>query len=289
VPLAILGVSPFVFVTCLTFNTLYQFWIHTRAIGKLGLVERVMNTPSHHRIHHAIDPEYIDKNYAGVFITWDKLFGTFVEEGVEPNYGTVKPLASMNSFWANFEGFARLWQMSRATESWKDKLLVWVMPPEWQPEDLGGIVTVPHVDRDARVKYDVMKNRALFRYIGVQFVGAAGLVFGVLWYASELGVLDKAALVSVTFLTLATWGALLERRAWAMPTESARLVLLGLALAWVFRASDLVLYVAAGWACFAAASAYGLVASVREDRARRDDAAARAQADDRDGTLEPAG
>jgi len=269
VPLAVLGVSPLVFVTCLTFNTLYQFWIHTRAIGKLGVVERVMNTPSHHRIHHAIDPDYIDKNYAGVFITWDKVFGTFVEEGVEPNYGTVKPLESMSSFWANFEGFARLVDMSRRTSRLRDKVLVWVMPPEWQPEDLGGIVTVPPVAPD-RTKYDVVQNRALFRYVAVQFIGATALVFGVLWFAEELSVSDKAALVAVTFLTLGTWGALLERRSWGLPIEATRLFFLGLALAWVFRASDLVPYVVVGWALFAGGSAVGLVASVREDRGRTD-------------------
>ncbi len=146
-PAALLGVPPFVFVLCLTLNILYQFWIHTRLVGKLGPLELVFNTPSHHRVHHGIDPEYIDKNYGGVFIVWDRLFKTFVEERAEPSYGTVKPLSSFNPFWANLELFVHLAKMSRRTRRLSDKILVWLKPPEWQPEDLGGVVTVPSVDK----------------------------------------------------------------------------------------------------------------------------------------------
>jgi sterol desaturase/sphingolipid hydroxylase (fatty acid hydroxylase superfamily) len=268
-PLAVLGVPTSVFVMCLTLNTLYQFWIHTRAIDKLGAFERVMNTPSHHRIHHAIDPEYIDKNYAGVFIVWDRLFGTFIEESAEPSYGTVKPLASYNAFWANFEGFARLVHMSRSTSRLADKLLVWVMPPEWQPDDLGGPVVVPPVEA-GRTKYDVPSNRPLFQYVAAQFVGVATLVFGILWYADVLPASDQTALAGVTIVTLATWGALLERRRWGVPLELARLGLLGLALVWVFRASDAVAWVVVGWAALALGSGAALLRALRLGPARVD-------------------
>ena len=87
-PLAVLGFPPVMYLAGVTIDTLYQFWIHTRAIGKLGPVEWVMNTPSHHRVHHGIDPEYVDRNYAGIFIVWDRLFGTYIREEREPVYGT---------------------------------------------------------------------------------------------------------------------------------------------------------------------------------------------------------
>ncbi len=268
-PLAVLGVPTSVFVLCLTINTLYQFWIHTRAIDKLGAFERVMNTPSHHRIHHAIDPAYIDKNYAGVFIVWDRVFGTFVEETAAPHYGTVKPLGSFNAFWANFEGFARLFDLSRRTRRFSDKLRVWVMPPEWQPDDLGGPVLVPPVE-SGRTLYDVPFRPWLFRYVGTQFVLVAGLVFGILWSADALPRVEQAALAGVTILTLATWGGLLEKRPWGLPLEVLRIGLLGLALAWVFRASASVTWVVVGWAIFAFASGVALVRSAGEHRASID-------------------
>ncbi len=225
-PLAIIGVPPLMFVLSLTLNILYQFWIHTRVIGKLGWFERLFNTPSHHRVHHGIDPEYIDKNYAGVFIVWDKLCGTFVEEKNEPSYGTVKPLASFNPFWANIEGFAHLWEMSRQTKSLKDKLLVWVKPPEWRPDDLGGVVTVPPVDKVNRKKYDVPPRRRVFGYIVGQFAVVSAILFGLLWYKATLPPIVIALGGVAVMAALGVWGGLLEERKWAFPIELARLALI---------------------------------------------------------------
>src|ERR1700733_5274013 len=101
-PLAIVGFSPAAFVAMSTLNTLYQFWIHTRLVKRLPApFDWVLNTASHHRVHHGVNPKYIDTNYAGIFILWDRLFGTFQVEEEEPVYGTVKPLASFNPLWAN--------------------------------------------------------------------------------------------------------------------------------------------------------------------------------------------
>ncbi|MEZ4293899.1 MAG: sterol desaturase family protein [Polyangiaceae bacterium] len=151
-PMAILGFPAEMFVVVYTLDIVYQFWIHTRTVGKLGPLEWIMNTPSHHRVHHGIDPKYIDKNYAGIFIIWDRLFGTFTKEDTEPVYGIVGPLSSWNPFWANTQPFVKLWQMSRATSRLRDKLWVWFAPPEWRPRDLGGPVTIPEVSR-AQVRY----------------------------------------------------------------------------------------------------------------------------------------
>lgn len=267
-PLAFVGVPTIVFVTCLTMNTLYQFWIHTRTIKKLGPLEWIMNTPSHHRIHHAIDPEYIDKNYAGVFIVWDRLFGTFVEENREPAYGTVKPLASFNPFWANVEGFARIIEMGRGTRHVGDKLFAWVAPPEWQPRDLGGPVTVPPVDHDTRVKYDARNNAALGRWVTAQFAGVALLVVALIAFSKELGLAERAGLTAVVLATLAVWGGLFEERRWAVPLELARLVGLGVVLGVVGVARDQAAAVMLGWAAFAAGSLFWLFAAIRSQPAR---------------------
>ena len=133
-PLALAGFSPAAFVAMSTLNTLYQFWIHTRLVKRLPApFEWVLNTASHHRVHHGVNPKYIDKNYAGILIVWDRLFGTFQEEEEEPVYGTVKPLASWNPLWANTHYWAEIATMSRLAPRIADKVRVWLAPPEWRP------------------------------------------------------------------------------------------------------------------------------------------------------------
>lgn len=229
VPIAIAGYPPLMFVAMLTLNTLYQFWIHTRIVGKIGFLEAFLNTPSHHRVHHGVDPIYIDKNYAGIFIVWDRLFGTFGAEIREPVYGTVKPLASWNPLWANLEPFARLVAASRQTRRWRDKLLIWFMPPERFPDDLGGTVTIPEVSRDAQRKYDTHAAAGLDGYVAVSFVIVAVATTLLLWFAGTLPLLLEAALTGAIVLALMVWGALFEGKVWAVPLEWARLAL-GVAL-----------------------------------------------------------
>ncbi|HTM99937.1 MAG TPA: sterol desaturase family protein, partial [Pedobacter sp.] len=112
-PLAFIGFDPIMFVTLSAFNTLYQFWIHTRAIKHMGFLEHILNTPSHHRVHHGSNPKYIDKNHAGSLIIWDKMFGTFQKEEEEVYFGITTPLASWNPVWANFHYWVELWQTTK--------------------------------------------------------------------------------------------------------------------------------------------------------------------------------
>jgi alkylglycerol monooxygenase len=265
-PMAIAGFPPLVYVLCLTGNTLYQYWIHNRGVGRLGPLEWVMNTPSHHRVHHGIDPEYIDKNYAGVFIVWDRMFGTFTAEDREPAYGTVKPLASFNPFWANVEGFARIVDIARRTGRPLDKLRAWVAPPEWMPDDLGGPVTVPPVDHERRVKFDVPGWRGLVGYVGAQFAAVAVAVGFLNWFSAQLPTGLKVLAVAVLMSALATWGGLFERRGWAVPLELARLVAT-VALAWLLPLGALTLPVCAGAAAYAVASAVALTVVTRRSLA----------------------
>lgn len=114
-PLAVLGVPPALFFTMAAINTLYQFWIHTRLIGRLGPLEWILNTPSHHRVHHGRDPQYLDRNHGGTLIVWDRWFGTFEPEGAPPTYGVTKALASWDPVKANLRPYVELWQRSRGT------------------------------------------------------------------------------------------------------------------------------------------------------------------------------
>lgn len=104
-PAMLLGFAPWMFLIMHGFNLIYQFWIHTKFIQNLGPLEYVLNTPSHHRVHHGVNDQYLDKNYAGALIIWDRMFGTFVTETEEPRYGIVKPVNSFNPLWINTHGW----------------------------------------------------------------------------------------------------------------------------------------------------------------------------------------
>ncbi len=223
-PLAVLGFPPVLYLAGVTIDTLYQFWIHTRAIGRLGPLEWVLNTPSHHRVHHGIDPQYVDRNYGGIFIVWDRLFGTFQREEREPVYGTVKALATWNPLAANLAHWRELARMSRATSSLRDKLRVWIAPPEWRPADLGGPVVVPPADPAAHPRYDVRAPRAVQVYVAVQFVIAAIATMAYLWIESTASSVLLVAAAAVLVVTVVAWGALLEGRRWAWPLEIGRIV-----------------------------------------------------------------
>ncbi|MBI5536717.1 MAG: sterol desaturase family protein [Deltaproteobacteria bacterium] len=250
-PLAIAGFPPLMFVAVKTLNILYQFWIHTRAVGKLGPLEWVLNTPSHHRVHHGIDPKYIDKNYAGVFIIWDKLFGTFQQEEQEPVYGTVKPLQSWNPLWANVQAWVELARLAAKSPRWSDRLRVWFMPPEWRPAALGGTVRIPEVSRAAQRKYDTGQGSPWAAYVIVSFVtvvlGTTGFIL-----AQQRAAVSTLVVAGIPLLAaLATWGAMFEGRRWAIPVELMRLA----------AGAAVILWLAEGTSWFPIAAPVALVLS----------------------------
>ena len=121
-PLMLLGFAPWMFLIMHGFNLIYQFWIHTKFVTGLGPLENVLNTPSHHRVHHGVNDKYLDKNYAGALIIWDRLFGTFVEETEEPRYGIIKPINSYNPLWINTHGWVEMFAAMKKRESLAGKL-----------------------------------------------------------------------------------------------------------------------------------------------------------------------
>ncbi|KQN25053.1 C-5 sterol desaturase [Sphingomonas sp. Leaf33] len=133
VPLFLIGFPPAMVFFVAGLNLVYQFWIHTEAIGRLpALVEAVMNTPSHHRVHHATNPRYLDRNYAGVFIVWDRLFGTYAPEvdAERPRYGIVRDLGSFNLLWAAFHEWVGIAKDMWAAP-WGSKLGYLLREPGW--------------------------------------------------------------------------------------------------------------------------------------------------------------
>jgi sterol desaturase/sphingolipid hydroxylase (fatty acid hydroxylase superfamily) len=135
-PMALLGIPTTVFAITVLISLLYQYWIHTRLIGKLGWFERVFNTPSHHRVHHGQNEYCIDKNYAATLIIWDRMFGTFEEEREDEPvvYGALTPLHSWNPVWANFKNYIGLVQGVVQLPGWRNKLMHLFAPPGWTPQ-----------------------------------------------------------------------------------------------------------------------------------------------------------
>lgn len=137
-PLAFMGVPTEVFAVVAPIHLFAQFWYHTKLINKMGPLELVIVTPSHHRVHHAINSEYIDKNFSQIFIIWDRFFGTFQEElaSIPPVYGIKKPAHTWNPILINFQHAGRIWVDFFRTKRWKDKARIWFMPTGWRPEDV---------------------------------------------------------------------------------------------------------------------------------------------------------
>lgn len=230
-PLALLGFPPAVFITCSALNTLYQFWIHTRLIGKLGPFEWVFNTPSHHRVHHGRNPRYIDRNHAGTLIIWDRIFGTFVEETDEPVYGVVKPLRSVNPIWANIAGWADIAAVAARASRFKDRLLPLVAAPGWRPAEQGGPLIPPEVSRPQDESEYLPVSRTLGAYVFVHFVALLLLTTFALFKAPALGQATFAAMALTVVISLVVLSRLLEQRRGARLLEAARvLLLLGLGL-----------------------------------------------------------
>ena len=170
VPMAILGFPLEVFAAVALIDLLYQFWVHTEQLGKLGWFDRVFVSPSNHRVHHAVNDVYVDKNYGGILIMWDRLFGTFIEEkGEEPVvYGTRSPLQSWNPVWANLEVYHAMWLDAWRAKRWRDKLRIWIARPGWHPADVAAKWTSAPFDIH-HPRYDPQLSRAEQLYCLAQF------------------------------------------------------------------------------------------------------------------------
>ena len=217
-PFALLGVPPLAYGLAGAVSTLYQFWIHTELVGKLGPLEAVFNTPSHHRVHHARNSAYLDRNYGAIFIFWDRLFGTFAREEEKPRYGITKPLRSFNAIWAQVQPLADLAADARAAPSWRERLTVWLAPPErvfpWR------LPASAHEGHD--VRYDVPVSRGLKRYVLVHFALAVVATFLLMMWARALPVGWRAACAVLVLATVLAMAGLMERKSWARPLEALR-------------------------------------------------------------------
>ncbi|MFL2707499.1 MAG: hypothetical protein CBD86_01610 [Gammaproteobacteria bacterium TMED226] len=202
-PMIMLGIPGEVFITVAGINLVYQFWVHTKHIGHLGLLEKIFITPMNHGIHHAKNKEYIDANYGGVFIIWDRMFGTYIAEkpDIKPVYGTATPLGSWNPIWANFQVFSIMIKDTIKTKSWKDKIKVWFSKTYWRPEDC--IEIKDPKEFDIKFNPEIGPDIKLFSFTQMLFtiiVSGAVLTYVSLHSYSEI-VLFGISLVALATLT----------------------------------------------------------------------------------------
>jgi sterol desaturase/sphingolipid hydroxylase (fatty acid hydroxylase superfamily) len=172
-PAALLGIDPKVIAIVAPLHLFAQFWYHTRHINKMGFLEKIIVTPSHHRVHHALNKEYIDKNYGQIFIIWDKLFGTFQEElkEVPAVYGITRPVRTWNPIRINFQHMGLLFKDAWRTKNWKDKFRVWFMPTGWRPADVEQRYPVYKIEDAYNFeKYDTPASSLMGAWLWVQLI-----------------------------------------------------------------------------------------------------------------------
>lgn len=226
-PLALV-MSVEMYIGVVVFDFLYQFVQHTRYVPKLGPLEWVMNTPSHHRVHHARDTHYLDKNYGGILIVWDRLFGTFAEEQEEPQYGVTKPLNSVNPIWGNLFFYDRL---ARATSraSGANKWRLWWEGPEHTDRLAPGAPDVPRTPLENDQIGPLTQTYVLAWWPAI-LLGLVALI----WFGPEWSLVQRTVVAAAIFATLGTTAGLLEGRSWARNAEVARALATPVALGLVF-------------------------------------------------------
>ena len=228
VPAALLGVPPKMISVLGPLHLFGQFWYHTRHIGKLGWLEYILVTPSQHRVHHAINKEYIDKNLAAIFCIWDRAFGTFQEEldDVPCVYGTLKPVRTWNPILINFQHLWFLTQDAWYTSSIKDKLKIWFMPTGWRPKDVVKKIPRSKIEN----VFDQEKYKFEYTFIHKVFVGFHFLTLNIVLFIflssfADLSFSDKTGYFLLIFSTIFSFSSVMDGYKWSINFEFIRIFL----------------------------------------------------------------
>ncbi|NMM50433.1 sterol desaturase family protein [Marinigracilibium pacificum] len=222
-PLALLGFDVVTFTLMSGLVTVYQFWIHTETIDKMGWFEKIFNTPSHHRVHHGRNPKYIDKNHAGVFIIWDKMFGTFQEEEERPVYGVTVPTNSWNPVWVNLKHFKEM-AINMKDMKMIDKVRFAFKKPGWMPSYLGGMKEIPDVDKATYVKYDTPAPASVNYYAIFQYLIALVITALFLFKEGQFVVWQKVVISTYIIWSVVHTGIILEKKKWFYVLEPIRII-----------------------------------------------------------------
>jgi hypothetical protein len=226
-PLFVIGFPLEILVTVNAVNLIYQFWVHTQTIRRMGGLDYILVTPSNHRVHHAQNERYIDKNYGGMLILWDRMFGTFEDERDDEAvvFGLRKPLANWNPVWANLQVYDYLLFDALKTSRWRDKIGIWFRRTGWRPADVAAPYPKASSDLADFSKFDAHASPAMKRYVMAQFVVAlaAVIVVGQMFaVAGARGVLIPCLMLWTQLWTI---GLLNEGRTYAVRMEMVRLLI----------------------------------------------------------------
>ena len=226
IPAALLGVPAKMISILGPLHLFGQFWYHTRHIGKLGWLEYILVTPSQHRVHHAINKEYIDKNLAAIFCIWDRAFGTFQEEldDVPCVYGTLKPVNTWNPILINFQHLSFLIQDAWHTNNIGDKLKIWFMPTGWRPQDI--------IDKYPRNSVDNVYSQKKYKpnytllhkiFVGFHFITLNIVLFIFLNSFADLSIFDKSGYLILIFSTIFSFSSIMDGFKWSVSFEFIRI------------------------------------------------------------------
>jgi sterol desaturase/sphingolipid hydroxylase (fatty acid hydroxylase superfamily) len=226
IPAALLGVPHQIIIILGPLHLFGQFWYHTRHIGKLGWLEYILVTPSQHRVHHAINKEYIDKNLAAIFCVWDRAFGTFQEEldDVPCVYGTLKPVQTWNPLLINFQHLSYLIEDAWHTKNIGDKFKIWFMPTGWRPKDI--IDKIPR--KIVKNVYAQEKYKPKYSLLHKVFVSFHFLILNIVLYIflssfGDLTFADKMAYLILIFSTIFSFSSIMDGFKWSVSFEFIRI------------------------------------------------------------------
>lgn len=269
--LVVIGFSPEMVYAMAAVHLLLAYWHHTRLIKRLGWFENWFVTPSHHRVHHGVNPQYIDKNYSEFLIIWDKLFGTFEEEKEEVCYGVTHPPKTWHPIALNFQFWKQLWEDAKNTPYLWDKIRIWFMPTGWRPR---GIETTPHDGRIGyskreQVKYQSKPLKNSQGYLIVQLIIGLAYMAITINLALPFDFWHRFLLSSGIFMMIISWSGILESRSWALGMEISRIIFMAAAMLFVLHQTQVAPI--SGWSTFAILAISGLSISYASFRFKKEE------------------
>lgn len=225
VPLFVIGFPLEVLLTVGAINLIYQFWVHTQVVRRMGVLDRILVTPSNHRVHHAQNERYIDKNYGGMLILWDRLFGSFEPERDDDPvvFGVRKPLTNWNPFWANLQVYDYLLFDALHTRLWRDKIGIWFSRTGWRPADVEAQYPKQKAELSCFTKFDPPVTRGRRYYVLAQFSVAVMTALIIADMFARGGAMSVLVPCLLLWAQLYTLGLLSEGRSYASTLEYARL------------------------------------------------------------------
>lgn len=239
--LVIFGFSPEQIYAVAGIHLLLAYWHHTQLIPKLGLLEYIFVTPSHHRVHHGVNPQYIDKNFSEFLIIWDRLFGSHEEEIEEVCYGITHPPRTWDPIFINIQFWKQLWDDACATQHWWDKLRLWFMPLGWRPADLRGDASAERIGytRKDQVKWTSLQPKRIKPYLVVQIALALVFLAITVDLQNNLSLEMRALMSAGVFMMIIAWGGLLQAKPWALLIECMRWLYMAGMFIWALYQLDI--------------------------------------------------